>query len=498
MKKYKKSAIVIFSIALFIFSNIFILLVSLRVDLSSGKAYTLSDSTRKMVNKLDKELNLDFYISSHLPARLQPLKREIIDVLTEYKRINNKILFTTIDFNPNEDSDTLKKAQELGINPIPVRAQSQSEVSLSEVYIGLAIRYGEKQSALPQIVDLSDLEYNITSAIFQMTQAKLPKIAVVGIPNSTYPQEDNISFFKQYAGRLFDIQNLSSSKLPDPTEVLEDSNSFKLDPSIKTLLVVDNPQNTYSEDELKEIEKYMAYGNSIFMLNGIKIDDNLMTYDSEKGLIGLLNKYGIAIEPNLILSTRSEFVNMGGDGFPLLIPYPLWIWSSDFKENTNILSGISRVTFPWASSVRAIKNANGYIAKEIVFSGKESWEQKQEFNLSPENIPDPKQEDLKIYPLIVESTKKAKPSILAIGSSRFIFNNYLSRQSQNLEFIINLMGNYASDGALSGITKRAVNIYPIPSFPENIQEIFKFANILFLPGLLAIYGIFRLWKRSRS
>jgi len=87
---------------------------------------------------------------------------------------------------------------------------------------------------------------------------------------------------------------------------------------------------------------------------------------------------------------------------------------------------------------------------------------------------------------------------MVLGSSRFILSNYLSRESQNLEFILNVLGDYASDGALSGISSRAVNLYPLPELPENVQEFYKYANIIVLPGIFALYGMWRMWKRNQS
>lgn len=494
--RFKTSAIITTAVVIFLLSNMIFSLISLRMDLSKGKAYTLSDATKKMVKELDATASIKLYISNNLPARLQPLKREVVDILREYERTSGRVTLSIIEFNPDEDIETAQEAQELGIAPVPIREQAQSEVSLTEIYFGLVIEYNDQQSVVSQALDIENLEYNVTSAIYQMTRETLPKVAIMGVPDSLNPQQDALGILKQVAGRLFDVQMITTPQLfIDDEQALEEP--FVIEEDVDTLLVIDSPSTTFTKEELAEIENYAKTGNVIFMVNGITIEDTLATGEPEAGLIALIKKYGVSVEPNLILSGRSEFVNLGGGGFSLLVPYPLWIWATDFISDSSMFTGVGRVTFPWASTVKA-QDRNGYTAKEIIFTGKESWEQRDTFVLDPQQISDPTQDELAVFPVAVESTKKDAGNIMVLGSARFILSNYLSQESQNLEFILNALGDYASDGALSGISSRAVNLYPLPELPENVQEFYKYANIIVLPGIFALYGMWRLWKRTQT
>jgi len=497
LNRFKTSAVILTAVVIFLISNMLFSYVSLRLDVSKGKAYTLSNSTKKLVKKLDKTVAIQLYISKNLPARLQPLKREVVDILREYERISGNVALSITEFNPDEDVEIQKEVQDLGIVPIPIREQAQSEVSLTEIYFGLSIGYGDQQNVLSQALDIENLEYNLTTAIYQMTRETLPKVAIMGVSDSFMPQQDTLGIFKQVAGRLFDVQVITVPQLFEGEAPAADKEPFVIDANTQALLVIDAPDTTFTSEELSQIEKYAAKGNVLFMLNGITLQDNLATSEPEAGLIGLIKKYGVSVQSNLILSGRSEFVTLGGGGFSIQVPYPLWIWTNDFVSEASVFSGVSRLTFPWASAVKA-EDRNGYSAREIIFSGKESWEQQKTYILDPQKIPNPSLNELKVFPLAVESRKKDAGKIMVIGSSRFILSNYLSRDSQNLEFILNVLNDYASDGALSGISRRAVNLYPLPELPESVQEFYKYANIIVLPGILALFGIWRLWKRSRS
>ncbi len=84
---------------------------------------------------------------------------------------------------------------------------------------------------------------------------------------------------------------------------------------------------------------------------------------------------------------------------------------------------------------------------------------------------------------------------MVIPSARFVQDNFLGR-SGNLEFIVNLVNEFASDGALSGIRSRAIAALPIPALDPNTKDIYKWANVLVLPALLGAWGVLRLKKRG--
>jgi hypothetical protein len=73
---------------------------------------------------------------------------------------------------------------------------------------------------------------------------------------------------------------------------------------------------------------------------------------------------------------------------------------------------------------------------------------------------------------------------------------FVRRQNDNLEFALNLIGNLASDGALSGIRHRAVDFYALPNFSESQKDMFKYGTILLLPILFAVYGAWRIIRRK--
>ena len=84
--------------------------------------------------------------------------------------------------------------------------------------------------------------------------------------------------------------------------------------------------------------------------------------------------------------------------------------------------------------------------------------------------------------------------MLVIPSSRFLYEQYMSKEEGNLEFILNTVDTVSSNGSLSGIRSRIVSIYPIPDMSDSQKDIDKYTAILLFPLIWGIYGGIRLFK----
>jgi len=83
-----------------------------------------------------------------------------------------------------------------------------------------------------------------------------------------------------------------------------------------------------------------------------------------------------------------------------------------------------------------------------------------------------------------------------IPSSRFVLEKYFSKNSGNLELVLNIVNDFASSGALSGIRQRQISFYPLPDLNDQMKDLFKYSNIFLLPLVFVIYGAVRLIKRK--
>lgn len=482
LEKMKKNIIILTAIAGFFIANFILSPLPLRLDLSKGQAYTLSKSSKKIITSLDKPTEITFFASSDLPTRLLPLKSEVIDLLQEYDRSSSKVDIQTLD--PKKDSKSLEQVKAAGIPELQFSQVENDKYAVVTGYFGILVSYDNKKETIPQVTDVESLEYNLTSAIYKLSNKNLPQVGVMGFDAAT-SQTEELSSLKTILSKQFTLTSVN----------LTEENK-KIDSSIKALLVFDTNTKQYTDKEINAIKDYLKNkGKAIFFVDGVWIDDNLQATPSKSNLGKITSDYGIKIQNNLILSYSSELVNFGNDVVSFLTPYPFWIKTSSFNEKTSYFSNVNQLIFPWISSL-SLEKKKGIEQSELVYSTPNSWEQNSNFVLNPQQIPQPKEESFKKFMIAAEAKKTDRTHLIVIPSSRFVQNRYISRNSSSMELILNMLNVQASQGSLAGINQRAVGIYPIPTLSSTQQDIFKYANILILPALFALYGAYRLFKRK--
>lgn len=469
--KIKWAALIVGCIIL----NVVAVPIALRFDLSKGKAYTLSNSTKAILRKLDKPVTFTFYTSSSLPTRLLPVQRDVKDLLNEYRRYGGSKFKLDIK-DPRSSEKTLQEVRQLGLPEIQFSQFEKDKYAVSSAFFGASIAYRDKKEIIPQVAGVDDLEYNLTSLIYKLSKKSAEKIGILGGAE----REGQIATFKEIASAQFDIGNIASPEAGFSTAVLLDTNSKE-----------------YKNDEIKQLEEFIKKGGKLIaFVDGVWVKDDMTVQEAKHNLFDLFRRFGIDIQKDLVLSESAELVNFGGgDGqFQIVTPYPLWIKTNQFNKQSSLFSNISQVTFPWVSSI-AVKESETAEVKAIIKTRARSWNQKTNFTINPQSIPQPAVKDLKSYTVAAYSKLINGGELVVIPSSRFILDQYLGRTSNNLELAINILNDFASKGALSGIRQRSVNFYIIPDLPQAQKDIFKYLNILLLPAIFVVYGALRLYKR---
>jgi len=190
-------------------------LSGLRLDLTEQKEFTISQTTRSLIQDLQEPLLIRAYISEKTHPLLAPLKPDIEDMLREYEIASEgKIKVEVLD--PLEDPEIEAEAnQTYGINPTPFQISGRNEASIINSYFDLLLRYGD-QSVVLSYQDLIEvqqsysgvqvrfrnLEYDLTSAIkkvvsgFQSIDSMLsaldqPVTLSLYLTPDTLPQQEN-------------------------------------------------------------------------------------------------------------------------------------------------------------------------------------------------------------------------------------------------------------------------------------------------------------------
>ncbi len=150
---------------------------AMRADLTSGKLYTLSEGTRKILQKLDGPVKLRLYVSPNdsnaIPLQLRSFAQRVDDMVREFKAVAGANLIIE-RYHPKPDSDAEDTAQLDGVDP-------QTLFSGEQFYLGLSVSRLDRKQALSNISQQREqlLEYDLIRAIARVANPERPTIGVM-------------------------------------------------------------------------------------------------------------------------------------------------------------------------------------------------------------------------------------------------------------------------------------------------------------------------------
>lgn len=132
---------------------------ALRVDLTQQHEYSLSTTTRDLLNGLQEPLLIRGYFSEKTHPLLAPLVPQVRDMLEEYRIASNgKVQVEIVD--PAQDAEKEAEAnQTYGITPTPFQVSGRYEASVINSYFDILLRYGD-QNVVLNFQDLIEVQYN--------------------------------------------------------------------------------------------------------------------------------------------------------------------------------------------------------------------------------------------------------------------------------------------------------------------------------------------------
>ena len=145
-----------------------------RLDLTKQKVYTLSEASKKLVRSFDDRVTVRAYFTEDLPPPYNDNRREVLDILNEYKAYAGGNL--QYEFINPEGEKGEQEAQQQGIPPVDVQVMKEDKFEVKRAYLGLVMMYEDKKETLPVIQNLGSLEYDISSALKRLTTRQKKRI----------------------------------------------------------------------------------------------------------------------------------------------------------------------------------------------------------------------------------------------------------------------------------------------------------------------------------
>lgn len=467
-----------------------------RIDLTSEKRFTISAPVKKLVRKVDQNMEIYIFLRGDLPSGFRKLSSSAKDLLQEFKEISSgHIHFKVI--SPDEQmpgttrtySDTLLS---LGIVPINLKIQLKEGEQSQYIYPAAIINYkgkihpvnlysGSSTFITPTELNSAEalLEFNFADAINKLLSSKKPMIAYAagnGEPTgaNTYDLVENV-LRKNY--NLFMMNLAIEPIIPD---------TFKL-------LIIVKPSLTFSDAEKLKIDQYVMRGGKLLCfidrleaeVDSLQMKNEVIAYDRNLNLQDLFFKYGVRINPDLLMDLQCDFLPFsvnGKDQFEFLHwnYFPLF----ESKQNSVINKNVGLVAGRFVNTIDTV-SADG-IKKTILLSSSSN----SRFIATPALISGAENRNV---PADAEFNKRNLiAGVLLEGKFSSLFKNRISRATMDSLNVYgtpfqneNISDNkmiIISDGdiVLNGVYKGQPLPMGVNSFTVGTQYEYQFANRQFV------------------
>lgn len=375
-------------------------------DLTDDHRFTLSHSTKDLVESADDNITIRVLLDGEFPAGFKRLQTSVRDILSKFRSINGKIVYEFDDPNagsPQVVERNIKQLVEEKIIPVNLSYSDGTQFVQKPVFPFAIITYKAKKYVVNLLEEqkpgddeeeilnnsISLLEYKFANT-FQMMLSQKMKNILFTQGNGEF---DDSQLFRLTAElRKFNKVGLVSL-----------DSLIRLDSTID-LVIIPSPKKPFSLQNQFKLDQYvMDGGKIIWMIDKFETSlDSINKYQfyvptaNETGLDEMLFKYGVRIMPDLIMdlecSQIPQVIGMAGDKpqtrlFPW--PYHLAIASNN---NHPIVNNIDRVNLFFPSTIDTIKTNTSIKKTTLLKSSKYSRSQLAPVRLTFEILktaPDP-------------------------------------------------------------------------------------------------------------
>lgn len=459
-----------------------------RLDLTPGRAYTLSSATREMLGGLDDLLTLRLFVSSELPPEVALLRRDLDDLLRDYRSAGGDNV-RLIVADPSKDSTLQAEVRSLGIPPVQFNVVGESQFTVRDGYMGLAIQYTDKTETIPFIRQTDDLEYRISSLVRRMTDTTR---AVVGYyVDAAERQMPGVTFnsFRQVLSESYTVQNIN----------LDADTIF---PSTMTVAVFVGSPDSLTAGQARQFRDFVDRGGSIFAAaSGMRLSEQQFAMGRPVALNDVLEPYGVSIGEDMVYDLLSnEMVATRSQFGQLLRQYPLWVRAVSTQASA-VNQGLETAFLPWVSSVDFV-GADSATVTPLFVTSQAGGVERNAVMLDPNR--GFSQDSLRsitvaalVNPLAAEAEEGPRGRVAVVGTNQFLIDRFFDGNNANQAFALNAVDWLAQDEAL--MTIRSKNRAP-PSLTfssEAMAALAKYLNIAGIPIALVGLAVVRYMRRRR-
>ncbi len=454
-----------------------------RLDLTPGRAYTLSPGTKQIVGHLDDLVTIKEFASDELPTSASLIKRDVDDLLRDLRSAGRGKI-RVLERDPSSDKTAASDAESLGIQPVQFNVVGNSSLQVKQGYLGLAIQYQGKSQAIPFVNGTSDLEYRLASAIRSLTRAAKP---VVGLYNGAVGPDAQVQGLQQALEKSYEVRTLS---LTDTTP---------LDSAIRTVVLIGSP-DSLTDRALERFGAYFARGGSaLVMASGMLPNQQMpMAMPHRVGWNALLQRFGVGVASDMAYDlAANEIIPVSSSAGQVLARYPFFIHAQSTGKSV-VDEQVNDVLLTWPSTVNA-KAVNGYTLTPLLVTTRAAGVMTGAASIDPtQNFP---QDSLAVRTLAVQvagDQPAAKGRVIVVGNTDFIADQIAGRSPANLDFALNAVDWLSQDDALISIRSKNLNPPELAFTNATARDAVKYFNVVGVPVCIIVAGLLALGQRRRA
>ncbi len=460
-----------------------------RLDFTSDKRYTLSQTTKDLLKDLKDPVTVTAYFSEGLPPNIDKTRKDFKDLLSEYgTRSRGKVVYEFV--NPNKDTQTEQEAMKNGISPVVINVREKDQSVQKKAFLGAVLKYGEKTEVIPFVQPGSAMEYTLSSGIKKLVADNKNLIGFIQGHG-----EPSTAMYSQAMEALSVLNEVEGVNLTDSTYL----------PKYKTLALI-GPTDSIPDWQLKMLDDYLAGGGN--MVIGInRVEGNLqqaMGVEINTGLETWLANKGINVKSSFIIDSNCGSVNVmqkqGVFSFSTQVSFPYLPVFTHFADHP-VTSGLETVLMQFASPVEFTGDSALHY-EPLIFSSEKSGTQNVPlyFNIEKKWS----DSDYPLHNVVAGALLEGKivgqnnSKMIIIGDGNFAVNGQGQQAQQvapdNVNLLVNSVDWLSDDSGLINLRTRGVTSRMLEQVTDARKSLLKWLNVL-LPVLLIIgYGFLRTQK----
>ena len=390
-KNLKKNQIVAFlvTVAIVILVNVIGSYVFTRFDLTSEKRYTLSPTTKEILNNLDDYVYFKVYLEGDFNAGFKKLRRETKEMLDEFRAYSKYIDYEFINPSESEDPDernaTYTLLYQSGLNPtnlIDRRPDGSSEQMViwpgalvsyrndTEIAIDLLENQIGQSSEEALNASMQNLEFRLIDAVKKVTRLKKPNIAFIEGHGELGPMDvyDITKSLSQHynVGRI-EIDGKIDALMHRTQDTTKDVKAFTSFDAI----IIAKPTQPFDEKDKFLIDQYIMHGGKVLWLvepvyatmDSLQSQESTIGIEQDLNLDDMLFKYGVRLNRDLLLDLTCAAlpVRTGQMAGQAQLEYFRWFYFPLLQAASDhpIVRNMNAIRADFVSSMDATTSANG-------------------------------------------------------------------------------------------------------------------------------------------